>query len=109
MGSLMTPINLTLSDLERSKSRSFRYCMIEERYSVNIYFLVVFEIDLDVTLCSLLAGGFFRCPSNLSSCDALSVCMCVSVNKIFPKLFLANQLNFLWGPSLSPRDEVVRI
>ncbi len=25
--------------------------MIEEQYSVNIYFLVVFDINLDVTLC----------------------------------------------------------
>ena len=39
--------------------------MIEEQYSVNIYFLVVFDINLDVTLCSLLAGGV-RCPSGLS-------------------------------------------
>ncbi len=31
--------------------------MIEEWYAVNIYFLVVFDINLDVTLCSLLAGG----------------------------------------------------
>ncbi len=39
--------------------------MIEERYSVNIYFQVVFDINLDVTLgtCSLWAGGVFRCPS----------------------------------------------
>ncbi len=29
-------------------------------------FLVVFDINLDVTLCSLLAGGVFRCPSSLS-------------------------------------------
>ncbi len=42
MGSLMAPIDLTLSDLERSKSRSFRYRVIEGQYSANIYFLVVF-------------------------------------------------------------------
>ncbi len=55
----MAPLDLTLGDLKRSKSMSFRY-------SVNIYFLVVFDINLDVTLCSLLAGGVFRCPSGLS-------------------------------------------
>ncbi len=32
--------------------------MIEDQYSVNLYFLVVFDINLDVTLCSLLAAGF---------------------------------------------------
>ncbi len=35
--------------------------MIEEQYSVNIYFLVVvFDINLGVTSCSLLAGGVIR-------------------------------------------------
>ncbi len=62
----MEPIDLTLSDLERSKSRSFRYSMIEERYAVKIYFLVVFDINVGVTCSSLLAGGAFRCPSGLS-------------------------------------------
>ncbi len=33
--------------------------MIEDQYSVNIYFLAVFDINLDVTLCSLLAVGSF--------------------------------------------------
>ena len=66
MGSLMASIDLTLTDLEWPKSRSFIYGVIEDRYSVNIYFLVVFDINLDVTLCSLLAGGVFRCPSSLS-------------------------------------------
>ncbi len=42
--------------------------MIEEWYSVNIYFLVAFDtINLDVTLCSLLAVGVFHCPSSLSN------------------------------------------
>ncbi len=36
--------------------------MIEDQYSVNIYFLVVFDINLDVTLCSLLAAGFSAVP-----------------------------------------------
>ena len=40
--------------------------MTEDQYSVNIYFLIVFDINLDGTLCSLLAGGFFRYPSGLS-------------------------------------------
>ncbi len=41
--------------------------MIEERYFVNIYFIVVvFDINLGVTSCSLLAGGVFCCPSGLS-------------------------------------------
>ncbi len=49
--------------------------MIEEQYSVNIYLLVIFDINLDVELCSLLhvlAGGVFRCPSGLS-CSAFSL------------------------------------
>ena len=62
----MAPTDLTLSDIERSKSRSFIYGVMEEWYSANIYLLVVFDINLDVTLCSLLAGGVFRCPSGLS-------------------------------------------
>ena len=37
--------------------------MIEDQYSVNIYFLVVFDINLDVTLCSLLAAGFSAVPA----------------------------------------------
>ena len=45
--------------------------MIEERYSVNIYFLVVFDIHLDVTLCSLLAGGVSRCPIGLSCLESV--------------------------------------
>ncbi len=65
MGSLRALIDLTLSDLEWS--RSFRYRVIEEQYSVNIYFIVVtFDINLGATSCSLLAGGVFRCPSGLS-------------------------------------------
>ncbi len=77
MGSLMAPIDLTLNVLERSKSRSFRHKMIDEWYSVNIYFLVVFDINLDVTLCSLLAGGVFCCPSGLSC--LISQCLPVPV------------------------------
>ncbi len=41
---LMAPIDLTLSDLQRSKSRSFRHRVIEDQHSVNIYFLGVFHI-----------------------------------------------------------------
>ncbi len=37
--------------------------MTEDQYSVNIYFLVVFDINLDVTLCSLLAAGFSAVPA----------------------------------------------
>ena len=37
--------------------------MIEDQYSVNIYFLVVFDINLDVTLCSLFAAGFSAVPA----------------------------------------------
>ncbi len=62
----MAPTDLTLSDLEGSKSRSFRYRMIEERYAVNTYFLAVFDINVGVISSSLLAGGVFCCPSSLS-------------------------------------------
>ncbi len=66
MVSLRAPIDLTLSDLEWPKSRSFRYRLIEEQYSVNIYFIVVaFDVNLGAISCSLLAGGGFRCPSGL--------------------------------------------
>ncbi len=37
--------------------------MIEDHYSVKKYFLVVFDINLDVTLCSLLAAGFSAVPA----------------------------------------------
>ncbi len=37
--------------------------MIEDQYSVNLYFLVVFDINLDVTLYSSLAAGFFAAPA----------------------------------------------
>ncbi len=37
--------------------------MREERYAVNIYALVVFDINLDVTLCCLLAGRFSPVPA----------------------------------------------
>ena len=39
--------------------------MIEEGYSVNVYFPVVFDINLEVTLCSLLlvGGGFPSVPA----------------------------------------------
>ena len=40
MGSLMAPIDLTLSDFERSQSMPFIYSVMEERYSVNVYLLV---------------------------------------------------------------------
>ncbi len=42
MRGVIASIDLTLSDLERSKSKALRYCVIEERYSVNIYCLVIF-------------------------------------------------------------------
>ena len=44
MESLIAPIDLTLSDLERSKSRPF-------------------GCHLDVTLCSLLEAGFSAVPA----------------------------------------------
>ena len=71
MGSLMAPIHLTLSDLERSKSRSHIQILSDRRVVfcniyIYIYILVVFDINLDVTLCRLFAGWVFRCPSSLS-------------------------------------------
>ena len=66
MGSLIAPIDFTSSDLSRPESRSFRYSVIEELYSVNIYFAVVFDINLDVTSRSLLAGRVFHCSSGLN-------------------------------------------
>ena len=130
IGSLMAPIDLTLSDLERSLSRSFRYWMIEERYSVNIYFLVVFDINLDVTLCSLLEGGVLRCTSGLSYfhklesiikpgtrpmlrmagfftftlCVCLSVCLCAR----YVEKYQTDQLHFWWRASLWHKEETVR-
>ena len=37
--------------------------MIGDQYSVNIYFVVVFDIHPDVTSCSLLAAGFSAVPA----------------------------------------------
>ena len=47
--------------------------MIEDQYSVNRYFLVVFDINLDVTLCSLLATGFSAVPAVLLVTRLLSI------------------------------------
>ena len=37
--------------------------MIEDKYSVNMYYLEVFDINLDITSCSLLAAGFSAVPA----------------------------------------------
>ncbi len=50
--------------------------MIEEWYSVSIYFVVVFDNNLNVTLCSLLVGGVFRCPNILSFSRFITVKFC---------------------------------
>ena len=67
IGSVMVPVDLTLSDPERS----FRYWTIEDKYSVNIYFLAVFDINLDVTFRSLLAAGFSPVPAVVLVADCL--------------------------------------
>ena len=68
----MAPTDLTLSDLQRSKSRSFTYRVIEEPYSVDIYFLVVFLTLVWMSdFCTLLADGVFRCPSGLSGSNCI--------------------------------------
>ncbi len=62
----MAPLDLTLGDLE--KSRSFRYWVVEEWYVVNIFPSSIW-LNLDVTLSwlySLLADVFFRFPGGLS-------------------------------------------
>ena len=59
--------------------------MIEERYSV-IYFLVVFDINLDVTLCSLLRAGFSAVPAvflvAITVCVRVYVCL-QNISKVF--------------------------
>ena len=129
MRSLRAPIDLTLSDLQWPKSRSFRYRVTEEQYSVNIYFIVhvvAFDINLGATSCSLVAGGVFRCPSGLSClallggvyCDAhvhLSVCLrvcvcpCLCLLTRYLTNYFTNQLHFLGEPCLWRRDEVVKL
>ncbi len=37
MGSLIAPLELTLSDIEMLKSSTFRYSVVGERYDVNIF------------------------------------------------------------------------
>ncbi len=69
--------------------------MIEKRYSVNIYLLVVFDINLDATLCSLLAGGVFRCSSGLS-CFILILCLFCFVFVLFVVVVLYLSLLLLF-------------
>ena len=61
MGNPIIPSYLNLSDLERSKSRSLRFWLVGELYD-----MVYYPFNLNVTKESLVAGGVFRCPSGLS-------------------------------------------
>ena len=65
MGSPMVhvPLVLTLSDLERARSRSLVYCVV-----VNLYVTYVFagSINLEITE-NFWAGAVFHCPSGFSS------------------------------------------
>ncbi len=47
MRSLMAPLNLTLSDPERSKSRSFTYWVVEERYVVIYIYIYILVVVVD--------------------------------------------------------------
>ncbi len=58
--------NLTLTDLERSKSRSLRFSVVGNLYGIDIFASSNITTFLDVTKRCLLAGGVFRCPSGLS-------------------------------------------
>ncbi len=56
--------------------------MIEDQYSVNIYFLVVFDINLDDTLCSLLARGFALSQRSFLFSFKVNVQTTISINRV---------------------------
>ncbi len=67
MGSPMALSNLTLSELERSKSRSLKIL-------VYIYFPVAYyHFNLDVTKENLLAAGFSAVPAVFLVCSQFIV------------------------------------
>ncbi len=66
MASLMTPSLLTLSDLERSKSRSLRFSVVGYLYGIDIFASSNITTIWMSQKGNLLAGGVFRCPSGLS-------------------------------------------
>ncbi len=60
MGNPIIPSYLTLRNLERSKSRSLTFWL------VDLYGMIYYPFNLNVTKGSLVARGVFRCPSGLS-------------------------------------------
>ncbi len=54
MGNPMVPSHFTLSDLERSKSRSLRFWVVADLYGIHIFTCVAYYHLLDVTKWSFL-------------------------------------------------------
>ena len=60
IGSLMAPLDLTLNDLEKSKSRSLTFWVVGDLCGIEIIWpAVYYNLNLDVTKESLLVGGVF--------------------------------------------------
>ncbi len=53
----MPPSHLTLSDLERSKSRSVRFCVAGDLNGIHILPTVYYHLQLDFTKKTLREGG----------------------------------------------------
>ena len=63
----MAPLDLTLNDLEKSKSRSLTFWVVGDLCGIEIIWpAVYYNLNLDVTKESLLVDGVFCCPSDLS-------------------------------------------
>ncbi len=100
MGSLRAPIDLTLSDLEGSESRSLCFLVEGDLHGIDIFVIRnIKTFNLDFTKCSLLAGGVFRCPSGLS---------CINDCHYF-SLSSAQVMDIQWSTVMSCHSDMIWI
>ena len=54
----MAELHLTLSDIERSKSRSLRFFMVRNLYGIHIFPAVYYHLNLDATKSVFARRGY---------------------------------------------------
>ncbi len=85
MGSPMAPSNLTLSDLERSKSRSLRFWVVADLYGIHIFACSLLPPYSGCHRRELVGGGVFCCPSG-PSCSLFMFSSGVHFNRLLGSL-----------------------
>ena len=72
------PSDLTLSDLERSKSRCLIFLMLGDMHVIDIS-----ASNILACVTHLSVDGSFRCSTGISCCNSFSVFLCTTLVSVF--------------------------